>query len=333
MTLDLVSSFDALQPPIGGSTVGAYFSAQTIPGFSQYRVAKDSDSKPALLIARALSTRPSTPIELQNLSVLHDVECRISKGTGEQEEGQFIVLRCKSDDPQLHRYFLRTCSAMIPALGNSAASRDVSNAIGRLVELFGALMLPPGKSVQGLWAELFLITRSSDAMALIKAWHVKADDLHDFNAGDYRIEVKSCASEVRKHHFTAQQLSAVPEARLLIASLFANRSPGGISLGELIESARSKAGDNFEAISHIDRIIAQSLGNSWHQAINDRFDAHLALESLKFYRSESIPAIRPPVPAGVSDVRFVSDLSDCSEESYVSVQQGGGIFAAVIPLG
>ena len=55
--------------------------------------------------------------------------------------------------------------------------------------------------------------------------------------------------------------------------------------------------------------MVATLGASLNGGLSRRFDMRLAEASLQFFGLEDPPAIRGPLPAGVSDVHFRSDLS------------------------
>lgn len=62
-------------------------------------------------------------------------------------------------------------------------------------------------SIQGLWAELFVISIASNPEYLLKAWHSSLNDVYDFNDGIDKIEVKSTSKSHRIHKFSYDQLS------------------------------------------------------------------------------------------------------------------------------
>ena len=89
----------------------------------------------------------------------------------------------------------------------------------RLIELFRAMTTPSRKSVQGLWAELFLIAQSRQPTILVDAWHMLPEDRYDFAMDDQRIEVKSFSGSLRQHHFSLEQLQPPEGVKTLIASM------------------------------------------------------------------------------------------------------------------
>ena len=52
----------------------------------------------------------------------------------------------------------------------------------------------------------------------------------------------------------------------------------------------------------------RTLGRNWGGARSAAFDAELAADTLEFFAASSIPRIVPPIPFGVSQVRFVASL-------------------------
>ncbi len=310
-----------------------YFSAHAIPGFENHRLGKDTNGAPSLLISvREVSTRTRpSPIVLENLTVQHDVDCRIKRGDGPLEEGSFTVLRCTSQDAALHVHFLRIASPLVMLVGINPTRIEVSRIIDSLVELFRAINEAPRKSVQGLWAEIFLISGAPAADLLVDAWHVVPQDRYDFNAGSQRIEVKSATGRVRDHYFSLEQLYPPAGSHLLVASVFVERTGAGISLGDLVSKVRDRMGGNAELVAHFDRIVYQTLGNGWERALDERFDLELAQESLGFFDVAQIPRLPLELPLGVSEVRFRSDLSGQRAVDPGRMLASPGLFRAAMP--
>jgi hypothetical protein len=100
----------------------------------------------------------------------------------------------------------------------------------------------------------------------------------------------------------------------LAASLFVERASGGTSLRELIADIDRLAGSSTELVMKLHTIVAATLGQAMREALDIRFDQHLAKESLRFYDMRRIPAIRAEAPTGVSEIHFRSDLSNTDPE-------------------
>ena len=329
---DLISLFDSLAIPSTQDTEIARFTAQPIQSFERYRIAKDADSAPTLLISvssQAGNSRPN-PIAIEHLIVQHDVDCRISRPDGKLEEGRFTLIRCRGEERILHIYFLRVAGALIMALGTKPSQQDVASAINKLVELFRVMSEPSRKSVQGLWAELLLIVRSQDPAVLVSAWHSHPNDLYDFSKDNQRIEVKSVIGRLRRHHFSLEQLSPLQNTKVLVASVLVERAGGGVSITDLIDQIRSKIATKPDLLFHLDYIVGLILGDGWRSAIEDRFDWELAINSIAFFEADAIPSIRANVPPEVSNISFVSDLSQIARADTNAYRARGGLFNAAL---
>jgi hypothetical protein len=160
---NLVEIFDSLHLPKRVPGHGMQFSAHLIPSYEHHRVAQNVSGYPCLLIhATDTQTRRSQlPLELEHISILHDVECRVSNSDGTVEEAVFTVICCTTEDTTLHKYFLRVGSVLISTLGNQPTHADVNRSVQKLIELFQSISRPGKKPVRGLWAELFVINKIS----------------------------------------------------------------------------------------------------------------------------------------------------------------------------
>ena len=145
----------------------AAVSAVVVPDAENYRLAKDTNGSPCLLLQQPPSAAQSAPIRLQNLMVTYGVPCVISHADGQREEGTFTIIKCASTETSLFPHFLRILSPIIETLGAGPTPAAIRRAISGLVDLFQSLTIPAKKSVQGLWAELLLMRRASDPRMVI----------------------------------------------------------------------------------------------------------------------------------------------------------------------
>lgn len=309
-----------------------YYIACPIPGYPKHKLARDIQSNPCLLISTDSLKEPTrpAPIKLKHLSVLFDVECKVFHN-GSFEKNRFTVICCTEQDQVMRDYFLRISSAIISAIGKKPSRAEIFNAVDKLVELFRALSQAPRKSVQGLWAELFLISLSPNPESLITAWHQSPLDKYDFSAGDQRIEVKSSTSGKRVHHFSLEQLKPTTDIKVLVASVFVERIGTGMSVMDLVELLRPLIASNSDLLFYLDRMIGLTLGKEWQSAATDKFDYKLARKSLAFYLSDAVPSISPALPKGVSDVHFKVDLTDVPTVDQKLLKDDEGILRAVLP--
>ena len=275
--------------------------------------------------------RPA-PIVLEHVRVQHDVDCLVHRPDGTEQSERFTVIFCTDSDRMMQEYFLRSVSSVVLALDNIPSRADVVQAITTMVELFRSMTQAPRKSIQGLWAELFVLAQAPDPVALIPYWHSLPEDRYDFTAGIQRVEVKSAAGRLRSHYFSLEQVRPPAGTRVLVASLFVEAAAGGTSVMELFEEIRARASGDTTLLLHLDRVLRLSLGSAWRQGGEERFDRQLAAGSLRVYDTRSIPAIDAPLPPEVSDVHFRVDLTELETTDLASAASEGGMFAAILRL-
>lgn len=324
---DLLSIFKGLPQPEQGDLQS--FTASHLDGTS-HRVGKDMSGWPVLLLSTT-SGQSGPQIHLEHLEIQHSARCRITS-KGKIEEGIFTVIRCTDANEELANYFFRSIDPVLRALGPSPTWTEISSAITHLVELFRALVQPPTKSVSGLWAELFVIRKARNPIALLNAWHSIPEEKYDFASNTQRIEIKGASQRVRVHHFSLEQLTLPVGCQVVIASLFTDKSGGGMSLADLIQEIKNILSANPELEEKLDRVVAQTLGNSLRQSMTSRFDQQLAQDSLRIFNAESIPKVSETLPVEVSEVHFKVDLSRCEPLSKQELLNAEGIFKSLISL-
>jgi hypothetical protein len=326
--LGILQEFDALPRPAGD---GERFAVRPI-GQHACQIGKSTAGEPALLIGVLVAPprdRPA-PIVLEHVRVLHDVDCRVSGPGGTEQTERFTVVLCTDSDRPMQEYFLLTVSAVVLTLGSVPSRQDVVDAISTLTDLFRSMTQAPRRSIQGLWAELFVLAQAPDLVTLIPCWHSLPESRYDFSAGVQRVEVKSAAGRVRSHHFSLDQLRPPVGTRVLVASVFVEGASGGTSSMELFEEVRAQAAGDTTLLLHLDRVLRLSLGSAWRQGVEERFDRQLAATSLRFFETQTIPAIDAPVPPEVSDIHFRVDLSNLQPADLSAVADEGGMFRTIV---
>lgn len=324
--------FDALPKLPSGEEDGVRFAAEPISGYERYHVARDARGDPAILITGLTAQAPErpAPIVLEHLTVQADVECMIERADGKHYRDRCAVVRCRDGDRRLQEYFLRSAAGVVVSVGSEPTPKEIREAVGTLVELFRVMAEAPRKSIQGLWAELFVMWQATDPLRLVRTWHTEPEERYDFCAGAQRLEVKSASRRQRTHQFSLEQLRPARTARVVIASLFVEPSAGGTSLGDLSEAIRARIAQDPEACLRFDTVVAKSLGSAWRSAAESRFDTELAGESLRFFGADAIPAVPLPVPPDVTEIHFRSNLSRSESLDAAVLSAEGGIFAACV---
>lgn len=326
---DLITTFRSLKTPESEDDIRS-FSAAGVDGTS-HRVAKNFAGCPVLLIKTSSST--STPvIRLENLTVEHQVTCKINSQEDSVENGVFTVISCTEADDEVIKYFFRVVDPVLRELGPTPTAAQVAHAISHLVELFRSLAQPAMKSVSGLWAELFLIRSSKNPKSLLRIWHASPTEKYDFSSGDQRIEVKSTSKRTRIHHFSLEQLIPPEGCRVIIASVFVERNGGGTSLGDMVEEILLTLNDEPDLQERLNRVIATTLGDTLREGYTIRFDYELATESLQFFNTSDVPKITEQLPQSISDVHFVSDMNQCVALNQKDLHEIGGIFGLYYKL-
>lgn len=306
------------------------FSAIPIPEYSNHRIAKDKNDNPTLLIS--ISTEGARTIianlKIQNVSVLFDIKCKIQQN-GNLIERPFTAVCFIGKDISLKKYFLKLCSSLVGDLGNTPTHNEVRKEITRFIELFRLATEPPTKTIQGLWAELFLISECKQPANLVRCWHSIPEEKFDFNNGEERIEVKSSASTLRIHNFSLDQLHSPTDTRTVIASVFVRQASTGKSIATLSNEISERIAD-IELTEKVQLQIALTLGKTISDSMKLKFDFEFAKDSLRFYRAQDIPKIAiENIPNFVSDVRFKSDLTDINSINPNDIAGDGGLFDSI----
>jgi len=305
--MNLRRLFADLPTPGGPGT----YSALPIPGTHWYRMARSSDGYPTLLIDVAEIPEVSSLFDLrgQHITVHHGRRCEVRSPDVEPIIGTFSLISCVSDDSALQGYFLDFLDTLVQMMGERPTATVISESMNRLLDLFAALRLSPRTTVQGAWAELLLVSEALDPMTMAAAWHRSPGETYDFNAGAERIEVKSSSTGQRQHHFTYEQLDPPEGVELLVASVLVERTAGGPSIRDLLGKLRTTLAASPDLLQHVEETLAQTLGGTLVDALEQSYDRELALGSLLFFHSNDVPRLTAPFPPGVSDVAFTSDLS------------------------
>lgn len=159
-------------------------------------------------------------INLELISVYASRTCQLKENGKPLQKGIYTILSLKTDNIDLEQYFLDVVCILLQQLPKNPTPTQLKIEIQKLVELFSRFTRPARNTVQGLWAELFIIEQTPDPEYLLKAWHITPEDKFDFNDGRDKIEVKSTSQTRRIHNFEIEQLNPNQQSGLLIASIF-----------------------------------------------------------------------------------------------------------------
>lgn len=322
---DLAELYRSL-PKITGSD--DCYAVQPVGTRERYRIGSDPAGNPALLIATEPPNRGESalPVEFSNLSFRPRCQCRVKLDRSPEAIQTLAVLKCATDDSALREYFLRSLSGALDVLPDIPTEQNVVEAVSKLVELFRALEAPPRKSLQGLWCELFLISRSAHIRQAALAWHSDPSALFDFTAGTKRVEVKSAVGGIRQHHFSLQQLTPPRGIDAVVASFLLDESGSGLSIAALWDDVAYRRELTADVKNRLLHVLTLGLGRDWRRANRIAFNPDTALRDLRLYDAAAIPKVSPSIPVEVSKVHFCSELTDVTAISPATAARRGGLF-------
>jgi hypothetical protein len=324
--------FKAIAPVPGDNPDKPLYAVMPVPGYESYFIGKDSESHACLLVATVDRTRKrQAPIRLESLDVQFELRCQLRKGQEPEREDTFTVIRCRSLDQETTRYFLSVCETVLRMVGDRPAQRVVASAVNRLAAIFQKMQNPPTRPVNGLFGELFLIWRSGNPIRALAAWRMDETARFDFADGDIRLDVKATSGRVRTHTFSYEQCNPPSGTIAIVASLFVERSPGGVTLQAIVDLIERRIAANTDLVFKLHDVIAATLGKNLNEALTLTFDEKLAHSSLRFFNLHDAPAIRGPLPAGISDVHFRSDLSALRPLTVQSLIDRDPVFWDLLP--
>jgi Putative PD-(D/E)XK family member, (DUF4420) len=324
--------FASIGPPSGGSPDKPLYAVKPAPAYPRHYIGKDKEALPCLLIATADGTaRTLPPIRLESLDVQFDLACHVKKDHEPRREGTFTVIRCRTPERETVRYFLSVCESILRILGDTPSRTAVGAAVNRLAAIFAKLQQPPTRSLNGLFGELFLIRSSGNPRRALHAWRIDDKARFDFSDGDVRLEVKTASNRRRGHSFSYEQCNPPPGTFAVVASLFVERTAVGMVFHTLVSDIEHLLATDADLIFKLHDVIAATLGTGLKEALSVGFDEQLARSSLQLFELDQVPAIRGGLPAGVSEVRFQSDLSAMTPVSPQALIDKEAVFWDLLP--
>ncbi|MDE2816049.1 MAG: PD-(D/E)XK motif protein [Chloroflexota bacterium] len=328
----LLEIYEGIATPENEGMGTPLFAVQYVPKQTCYFIGKDTSGQPCLLVeTKENGKHKLPPIHLESLDAQFELGCQITDPEGQIREGVFTVVRFRSLDLETIRYFLSVCQIIMVHLGDKPSRRALATAVRRLASIFKNIHKTPIRSLNGLFGELFVIWRSQYPARAVAAWRIEDTSRFDFAMGDIRLEVKSCAGRVRAHTFAYDQCNPPPRTHAVVASLLVERIPGGISLGDLINSIETQLAGVEPLALKFHEVIASTLGADLSSAMQVTFDARLTENSLQFFDLREIPALRGSLPHRVTNVHFTVDLSGLAPLSQESLIKRDPHFRELIP--
>lgn len=275
-----------------------------------HKLGKTKDGYPEFYICTDGKEGHPKSTTLEYLDVCYDSPCLICEdGVTKQQCFSVLSLRCTGDS--LHLYFITIVLRIMENLPSVPTSRKLAVEFDSLISIFSPSHKYDENKAKGLWGELLVIEQNQMPEMLIDAWHRNVNDKFDFTMGKDKIEVKSTASDERKHTFSIGQLNPSNNSNLVIASIIVRPSAlsdTGLSIKNLYDKLQAKIHSTQTKLKLL-KGITSVIGIELNAFYSLAFDYATACDTLQFYEASTIPHIdSAAVPVGVSEVSFISDL-------------------------
>lgn len=270
---------------------------------------KSAEGRPAFLVEIS-EIGPTSPIvKLGSVVMYPSLQCRIKQGSKIGPERIYAVVSFVGNDASLTEHFITAVGAVLSALGRKPSRLEITAALNKLVDLFRLASLEPRKTVQGLFGELLVIATSRKPERLVECWHSEPDETFDFRDGLDRLEIKTSSTGFRAHSFSWEQLKGIDQGSCVVGSLLVDRRENGTPLRDLVARIRKKLLRHPEQLSKFEYNLTACLGRALTESFEACFDEGGALKSISYFESKDIPQPSGPLPKGVSEMRFKSDLT------------------------
>lgn len=307
--------FDQIQALQGNQSQNTEYVVIPIDG-TMHKIGVSPEGYPKFFVRTSDSSSSARNTTLEILSVEYGIPCTFVDDDNKSQSLFYTVITLRSLDQTLYSIFFDIFLLMLNRLPEVPTKHEIAIEIENIISIFSAMTCPPRKEIQGLWAELLVIEQSINPENVICAWHSSPVAKYDFTLGRDKIEVKSTSGEIRKHHFSLDQLNPSKNSRLIIASIIVRESGhgnGGISIKELYDKICQHS-ISVDSRIRLYQIIAVTMGTEIHKMNDVFFDYVEAVDTLRFYDSKDIPGVdKEAVRQGVSGVGFNSDLTDAPD--------------------
>jgi Putative PD-(D/E)XK family member, (DUF4420) len=272
------------------------------------------------------------PLRLAGIEAQFSVPCVISESGESQRTETLSVIVCLSRERGVDDVFASVTEALIALMSPEPSVAEFASAVDKIVDLFQKLRTPAQRPLIGLVGELCLVLSARDSAAAVRAWRTDPEERFDFVVGNLRLDAKASSGGRTTHGVSFEQANPPPGTHGMFATLSINPAGGGTSIGELISAIEVKLAKDHRAIARMWSVVAGTVGESLPSALGWRFDLNAAESSLRLYDGTHIPAIRPPVPQGVSGIRFMSDFGPLAEVDLVWLSRLTSMEAAILPV-
>lgn len=284
--------------------------AENHPNFGNHKIGIDSSLQPIILIHATSKQEYNVPSrKLELIDIFFNQLCEVKDLRSGSSESRYTILKLKSDNPDLQQYFLNICGLFLAILGNTPNVKTVHKEVLLVVDMFSSLSSPPKKSIQGLFAELIIISKSVNCDKMIEAWHPVQFDIDDFNDGVSSLEVKSSTGSNRVHTFSHEQFLNKNDLSY-VASILIKYSGKGVNILELL-SIIEKRIIKLENRVKLNQLFLSIVGDNYDHLSDVIFDFEYSMESIKFFKTNEVSHINPSaISSEISNLKYNVDLSN-----------------------
>tara|TARA_B100000029_G_scaffold79037_1_gene70476 strand:- start:91 stop:1095 length:1005 start_codon:yes stop_codon:yes gene_type:complete len=309
----LLSAFLKLKKTKNSPKKQGTFKGQKINGLAgKAFVCITHQNKPALLLRNY--SKPKEPIppttNLENLKLNHYLQAEVRVTSGKSAKGFYSVLTLTPEDDHMVELFFEVIDGFIKKIKLPSEPKNIDSEVQTLINIFQSLKKSSRKKTQGLWAELFLIHRSSNTRKMLKYWHDQAEDKYDFSLNKNFIEVKSTLSLERKHSFSLHQAYPKNDETVVIASMMLEEDSSGLSLSELMALITDEIKGDKDLINKFHSMCYETLGKGYKDALTKSFNYETCIEAINYFDIDHIQKIDKSYlyEAGMTKVSWFSNL-------------------------
>jgi len=287
---------------------GHDFTVAPIPQCHDTFLGIDAAGRPCLFV-RASDRSTDPPLRTAQVLLQLSREYNLAIGNDWPDRELFHSLRCETpNEPDIDTFLILIEAFLARHEGQPIVADTLISFFRSMVRLFAVSLARDVEAErQGLWGELFVMTRVRKFSFWAPFWHSEATQRFDFSASGRRVEVKTTVGLERIHHFSHGQIFAHEGEEIVIASLLLREDDAGLSLRKLIDDARVALQDTPFFLK-VERAVRRA-GMEGSSEAGLVFDAIEASRELAWFRSTDAPHFQVPEPPGVSETRYKVDLS------------------------
>ena len=271
----------------------------------------DTEGHPCLFIATT-QTQSIPSIRTSQIRVDFYKKYKLILSGTEEREGIYHSIICLSKDLIDIRTFVAVLDSVLNELNGIISVETLKSVFHSLSNLFSISPEEDAEYVQrGLWAELFFMQQTRGFSFWASTWHSEPHRLFDFSTDGMRTEIKCTIKAERIHEFNHNQLVTMSDDRIVVISFLLQEDDSGISLRELIESAKTELKGTPYYI-RLEKVIRNAHMNK-SDSDGPRFNPTHATQNIAWFKSIDIPRFPIQEPVGVSGTHYRSDLTQATQ--------------------